>query len=198
MEKEENVMFYQPYLPPVNELVNQRDFDNFQSFLGSSSQETIGMLPRIALKCGDGRWSSSILIPPRGISNGLLRVAAARWPQLCSAEAKKSDLAAKASGKPAFEKSDDIQSESGFIYETACLNPTLYELCYQISTLGGTWGEYSRILTVSPRYMIRNDSDIFSMDVKQTGSSDDTVVRVGVGEVVPFYWSDYRLPELIW
>ena len=46
--------------------------------------------------------------------------------------------------------------------------------------------------------MIRNDSDIFSMDVKQTGSSDDTVVRVGVGEVVPFYWSDYRLPELIW
>jgi hypothetical protein len=35
------------------------------------------------------------------------------------------------------------------------------------------------------------------MDVKQAGASDDTSVRVGIGKVVPFYWSDFRLPELV-
>ncbi len=72
-------MFYQPFRPSYDTNPDERKtVDNGLSFLGRS-QEDIEVLPRVAIKCEDGRWSSPIFIPSRGISNGLVRVISARW-----------------------------------------------------------------------------------------------------------------------
>lgn len=189
-------MFYQPFRPTNADSDARKAFDKRLRFLGTT-REDLDVLLRLAVKCGDGQWSAPIFIPPRGISNGLVRVISARWPQLCGKEGEKSNRANSLPETAIYKEQGIVQSDGGLIYEAACLNPSLYDLCYQVSILPGTWGEFSRILTISPRYLIRNDSEIFSMDVKQAGASDDTSVRVGIGEVIPFYWSDFRLPELV-
>ena len=82
-------------------------------------------------------------------------------------------------------------------FSSTCLSPNAYDLCYHISVLEGTWGEFSRRLSVAPRFLIRNDSKIFEFSIKQTGAMDNTMLRVGKGEVAPFYWTDHYLPELV-
>ena len=88
---------------------------------------------------------------------------------------------------------ESIQPE----FSKTCLSPNVYDLCYHISVLEGTWGEFSRTLTLTPRFLIRNDSSTFEFGIKQTGSADNTMLRVGKGQVIPFYWTDHYLPELI-
>jgi hypothetical protein len=73
----------------------------------------------------------------------------------------------------------------------------LFELCYSISPLDGDWGEFSRLMLVTSRFLLRNDSSSLVFEVKQTGSPDLTAVRIGPGETSPFHWADFRLPELV-
>ena len=77
------------------------------------------------------------------------------------------------------------------------LMPELYELCYSVSDLPGEWGEFSRIVTITPRFLLRNDSSTLTFEVKQAGVSDQEGIRISPGDVVPFYWKDFRLPELV-
>jgi len=77
------------------------------------------------------------------------------------------------------------------------LDRAVYELCYSVSPLNDDWGEFSRVLLVSSRFMLRNDSRKLVFEVKQSGADDSTAVKVGPGANVPFHWASFRLPDLI-
>jgi len=141
---------------------------------------------RIAVKIGDGRWSAPVLIPSGGNCNGIMRVTSARWPKLCERQLKNLQ---KSGGT--------VVSSQSRNFRQACLNPALYEVCYSVTTLNGSWGEVSRVLTLAPRYVIRNESLIYSLDVKQYGAKDESALRLFVGESKEWYWPDFRLPELV-
>jgi hypothetical protein len=51
-------------------------------------------------------------------------------------------------------------------------------------------------MIVYPRFLVRNDSETISIEVKQTGSPDRHSVKLAPGESCPFYWADFRLPGL--
>jgi hypothetical protein len=61
----------------------------------------------------------------------------------------------------------------------------------------GEWGEFSRTFEVSPRFMIRNDSTMFCLQIKQTGARDSSSLTLMPGQALPFYWADFRLPKLV-
>jgi hypothetical protein len=63
--------------------------------------------------------------------------------------------------------------------------------------LAGDWGDFSRLLDVTPRFLLQNDSEKQSIEVKQSGASSDAAIVVAPGAVVPFHWADFRLPELL-
>ena len=71
------------------------------------------------------------------------------------------------------------------------------ELCYHISPLDGDWGDFSRLMLITARFLIRNDSKKIEFEVKQTGALDSSAVRICPNETAPFHWADSRLPELI-
>ena len=141
---------------------------------------------KIAVKTGDGSWSTPVLIPNTGKSHGVIRLLSTRWPGLT-----------KARILPPEEPGRNGERSSTFTYGCGRLDSDLFELCYSISEVEGEWGEFSRTMTVSPRFLIRNDSESITIEVKQTGSSDSSVLRLGPGQVKPFYWADFRLPGLI-
>jgi hypothetical protein len=66
-----------------------------------------------------------------------------------------------------------------------------------VSPLDGIWGEFSRILLVTDRFLLRNDSKDVTFEIKQSGADDRTSVRVSPGDKAPFHWSNANLPELI-
>jgi hypothetical protein len=74
---------------------------------------------------------------------------------------------------------------------------SIYELCYYISPLDGDWGAFSRLMIVTSRFLLRNDSTRFVFEVKQTGAPDSTAQRIRAGGTSPFHWADFRLPELV-
>ena len=73
----------------------------------------------------------------------------------------------------------------------------VYELCYALQPMEGEWGDLSRLMIVSSRFLVRNDSTVFTFEVKQVGCSDSTSRVVAPGGSCPFHWSDLRLPALI-
>ena len=73
----------------------------------------------------------------------------------------------------------------------------VYELCYAVAPLEGEFGELSRLMTVSSRFLVRNDSEVFTFEVKQVGTPDSTARVISPGESSPFHWSDRLLPALI-
>jgi hypothetical protein len=77
------------------------------------------------------------------------------------------------------------------------LSPGLMEVCYTVSDIEGDWGDFSRSMVVYPRFLFRNDSETIAIEVKQTGSSDETSATLSPGEVHSFYWADFRLPGLV-
>lgn len=73
----------------------------------------------------------------------------------------------------------------------------VYELCYSVSSLDSTWGDVSRLLVVSPRFIIRNDSKRVTFEVKQAGVADSRAMQLTPGESVPFHWTDIHRPKLV-
>lgn len=107
----------------------------------------------INVKCNDGRWSTPAIIPPSGSSNGVIRVHSSRWPQVTSAIKKQKLKGSRSAASNNSYIGDDafhLGSHSGNL-GMAPLEPSVYELIYQVTVLSGLWGELSRILTVTPR-----------------------------------------------
>lgn len=143
---------------------------------------------KIAVKCGDGKWSVPTTIPNTGTSHGALRVLATRWPALTAQQQSSSTTSTQ-------RDIEDLSSPLRF--RQATLSSALYELCYTVADVEGEWGEFSRSMVVSPRFLIRNDSQRFSIEVKQAGTPDHTSLKLTPGSIEPFYWSDFRLPGLV-
>jgi hypothetical protein len=152
-----------------------------------------GNATKIAIKCGDGKWSTPIKIPDGGTSYGVVKVVASRWPYLTNKNRNNSPM--NTTVKKMSRSPDD--APGNFVFKPACLNPDLFELCYSIADVEGEWGEFSRTMEVSPRFIVRNDSKSICMKVKQAGSPDSTCLRLMPGVASPFYWSDFRLPKLV-
>lgn len=162
--------------------------------IGVDSERDTAASMKIAVKCGDGKWSLPATIPDTGTNYGILRVLASRWPALTTAQ-RRNDV----SEQPTAAKSKRRQSDSTspFKYEQANLSSKLYELCYTVSDVEGEWGEFSRLMMVSPRFMMRNDSSRFTVEVKQAGTPDSSSLKLCPGAVESFYWEDFRLPGLV-
>jgi len=140
-------------------------------------------------KVGDGQWSLPAKVPAHGSGHGILQIIESRWP-LVTMSAPKND-------KTPSVPTDDCSEEDHPMFGVGSLGPASYEVCYSVSPLAGIWGEFTRILTISPRFFVRNDSSKFEMRLKQVGASDASSIAIKCGETVPFHWSDFRLPELV-
>jgi SHR-binding domain of vacuolar-sorting associated protein 13 len=91
-------------------------------------------------------------------------------------------------------------SKSRWLYpdgEAPNTDKTVYELCYDVSPLDGDWGLLTRSFLVTSRFVLRNESKVISFQVKQCGAEDDTSLIIQPGQVTPFHWGSYHLPELI-
>jgi hypothetical protein len=146
---------------------------------------------KICLKILDGKWSSSIEISHDTATDGVIRVPGSRWPQLNAKSPRRSEV--NPVGSPASVPTGQPVS----VYNYAVLDPRCYELSYRISTLDGPWGDLTKMLTVYPRFSIKNGSNVHGFDIKQSGAPDSTAISIGVAEIKPFFWTDVNLPELI-
>ncbi|GKY92046.1 hypothetical protein MPSEU_000176100 [Mayamaea pseudoterrestris] len=124
---------------------------------------------KMAVQVEGGRWALTPLIPSRGAAHGVIRVAKARWPYR---------LLREDTGEPSQEK-------------------IVYELCYSIAPLDDEWGDLSRLMVLTSRFLVRNDSISVVFEMKQAGSSDSSAITIKPGDTVAFHWSDRRLPMLV-
>lgn len=141
---------------------------------------------RISVKTGDGRWCSPVVIPDAGTSHGVIKLLSSRWPMLT--------LKRILPPSQLNLKGEKIPSVS---YKSSSLDADLFELCYTISDVDGEWGEFSRSMEVSPRFLVKNTSDKFVLEVKQTGAADTTLLRLRPQQSKPFFWADFRRPKLV-
>ncbi|KAG7345960.1 vacuolar-sorting-associated protein 13 C-terminal domain containing protein [Nitzschia inconspicua] len=144
---------------------------------------------KISVKCADGKWSSPITVPENGTSYGIVKVLATRWPHLMPEKENKS-----LSGVVVKRKENFSQN---VFFRTGCLAPDLFELCYVVSDAEGDWGEFSRTIEISPRFVLRNDSATLCLKIKQVGAPDSSCLDLLPGQASPFYWADFRLPRLV-
>lgn len=141
---------------------------------------------KVSLKSGDGRWCSPVAIPESGTSHGVIRLLSSRWPKLTMERLRPPDGHSL--------KGEKIRD---FSYKSASLEADLFELCYSVADVDGEWGEFSRSMEISPRFLIKNSSEKLVIEAKQTGASDGTMLRLGPQESKPFFWADFRLPKLV-
>ena len=153
---------------------NEKQKENRESMLGSEGFQ-------LNFKVGDGCWSE-VTIPRNGISHGVISLLGSRWPQITMQSTQNENRILRTQ-----QRNKKLIS----------LSPWCYELSYKVSVAEGQWGEFSRILSLYPRFLIRNDSKKWHIDVKQVGTSDQTSVRVRCGVAVPFFWADSNLPRLV-
>jgi hypothetical protein len=73
----------------------------------------------------------------------------------------------------------------------AVTSTSVFELCYSISPLDQEWGDLTRLFLVSSRFLLRNDSQQLTFEMKQVGSGDSTAVVVGPGAIAPFHWGEF-------
>lgn len=148
---------------------------------------------KLALKYGDGTWSSTITIPMTGTSYGIVKVLSTRWPSLATSHSCKSrgNVIVKKTANQHGEKRKDIEFKCG------SLTLDLFELCYVISDAESEWGDFSRTVEVSPRFVVRNDSSTWCLRIKQAGAPDVSSLSLNPGQAIPFYWADYHLPRLV-
>lgn len=150
---------------------------------------------QVSIKIGDSAWCLPASIPHTGSAHGVFRVPASRWSMIT----KTSWATAKELRDPmesSFENSTlvkDLRVSLG----KASLSPEVYEFCFHVQDLAGDWGDFTRTLDVTPRFLLQNDSEIQIMEVKQSGAPSDAAVIILPGALVPFHWADFRLPELI-
>ena len=204
---EELVMFHHPVLHNASENVKWNEMDESdlrdlaKRFVDTSKASPCQLPIRICIRCGDGRWSVPIVIPPSGIGHGIIRLYSSRWR--CLLEQNTDSLKQNLIFQGLKSKSShDLQSYHNQNppdpkFAKGWLNPGAYDLSYRISNLNGPWGEVSRLLIISSRFLVQNDSKYYDFDIKQVGAPLSSIIRVGVGEVFPFYWTDIRLPELV-
>lgn len=192
---------HQPVLDAIsiNQMqARQKRLGNFPTDTASRSSDaktdgcTEDATLRIYVNVGGGTWSTPAVIPLNGSAHGVVRVCASRWPRLTSAIPR----------KYLFETTmefalDDNQAQTNSMFCSPNLSPKLFEICYHVSDLDGDWGEFSRLMLFSPRFFVRNESTELTMEIKQTGTNDDTALRLAPGEASPFHWADFRLPELV-
>ena len=148
---------------------------------------------KISVKVGDGRWSVPAPVSSSGTSRGIVKVFSSRWPNLTKALGTSKDL------QETFKCSEFHQDngKTPYCFDSAPLSPTLYELVYNVSEMEGEWGEFSRLMLVSARFSVRNDSSLYTMEIKQAGARDETAVTLSPGETSAFFWADFRLPQLV-
>ena len=148
----------------------------------------------ISIKCGDSRWSTPATFSSHGGQHGVVQVFASRWPSLVG-----TDNAHKAidtnSGMSSTAVTSDFPRQQS--YGAGPLKPYLYDLVYHIKQVEGEYAEFSRLMLVSARYSVRNDSETKTIEVKQSGTKDDSAIRLTPGEISSFYFSDFRLPQLV-
>lgn len=134
----------------------------------------------INVKCRDGSWSTPAIIPPSGRANGAIRAESSRWPLV------KKAVNGKLNGQQVIDSSEYFPND-----------PTVFELIYQVTTLSGLWGELSRMVTITPRFLLKNESSWLDIDVKQVGAPDASRLMLPRRSTLPFYWFDGALPELV-
>ena len=201
-----SIAFYQPVID-----IDARDRKNVKkndghkihsndkeakSFLDVATEIANEECLKIHFKTRDGVWSQPAMIPINGAGHGIVKMYSSRWPEITK----------KLSPRKRRRKGADIVSNglaagtkapSKVKFSSSCLSPSCYELSYQVSVIGGPWGEFSRLLLLNPRFILRNDSNVWHLDVKQVGTSDSTLIHLACETSVPFYWADSNLPELI-
>ncbi len=151
---------------------------------------------KIHFKIRDGSWSKPAIIPVHGVGHGIVKLHSSRWP-----EVSKNTSPRKRRQKGVNILSNSLaagtEGPSKIQFSSGCLSPSCYELSYQVSVIEGSWGEFSRLLLLYPRFILRNDSAIWDLQVKQVGAPDSSLIHVRCGTSVPLYWADSTLPELI-
>ncbi len=202
------VAFYQPVIDPGSRerkkvKSNQKDTApsgthdvNSKRFLDVATEMVNEDCLKLHFKIRDGAWSRAALIPVSGAGHGIVEIHSSRWP----------DITKKLPPRKRRQKAAEIVSNSlaagtkgpsRVSFSGGCLSPSCYELSYQVSVMEGQWGEYSRAFILYPRYILRNDSELWHFDLKQVGAPDNTCIRVHSRASVPFYWADITLPKLI-
>ena len=96
----------------------------------------------IHCKHKDSKWSSPAIIPPSGSTSGVIRLCSSRWPLVTKAIKEQ-----KRRGSHATWDSSVDGCDSGNL-GIAPLEPSVFELIYQVTVLGGLWGELSRMVTI--------------------------------------------------
>jgi hypothetical protein len=147
---------------------------------------------KVSIRCADGQWSVPCVLPQTGEIHGVIKVPASRWPTLTKLSRQHAIELPQAFGAHESIEGSSMKSE----FASASLSPELHEFCYKVSVVGGDWGDFTRLFLLTPRFMLRNDSQVLAIEVKQSGAPDERAVVVNPGDSVPFYWADFRLPEL--
>lgn len=147
---------------------------------------------KISIRCADGQWSEPCILPQTGEIHGVIKIPASRWPTLTKVSRLHAVELPQAFGAPQLINGSFFKGE----FANGSLSPELYELCYFLSSVGGDWDEFTRLFLVTSRFMLRNDSQVLAIEVKQSGAPDESAVVVNPGDSIPFYWADFRLPQL--
>lgn len=168
---------------------------------GGRKGDAVSQSPiNVNAKVGDGQWSSPAKVPAHGSGHGILQILESHWPMVTMSLPKnEKSLPAplQRRNNSNLSTSESVVDEDHPILGVGSLGSASYEVCYSVSPLAGIWGEFTRILTLSPRFFVRNDSTKFDMLFKQVGAPDASSILVKCGETTPFHWSDIRLPELV-
>ena len=213
-EHSSSFLFHQPIIDAYSRAAKEAERNAIGLKLGNSleangkTNKSSGLLDaatmltddgslKLHLKCGDGQWSSPALIPPSGNSHGVLKLQASRWPKVTKGTGEIASFQKNTPDQHVLSETTIAHKSISIIYTDGSLSPTCHELIYQISGLDGVWGQYTRLLTLGCRFFIKNDSQKFSIEVKQVGSPDGMAVMIYPGENAPFHWADIRLPDLI-
>lgn len=149
---------------------------------------------KLFLKVGDSSWSSPAVIPSSGASHGIIRIPASRWPSLLKSTDIKDNNGAIITGNGL---SVGVKGPSKIKLERGSLSSSCFDLSYRITAIEGLWGDYSRLLVIYPRFYVRNDSQSWHMEVKQSGTPDQSSLQLKPGYSKAFYWTDINSPELM-
>lgn len=188
--------FHQPLMDAFSreqKKIKQSHENSANSSHHSSSHNKL----KIAIRCGDGTWSSPAEISDTGTCYGVIRALASRWPRLTKRHGDASESNLPKNSVMNKDSSSTQNPSLDYDFKPGCLASDLYEFCYTVSDIDGEWGEFSRSMEVSPRFLVRNDSETIHMKVKQSGAPNHTGVILKPGEASPFYWADFRLPKLV-
>ena len=183
--------FHQPALNTQGRL-RQKDASADDKTINSVNGNESDNPLKFHFRIEDGSWSAPAIIPGTGAAHGVLRIPASRWPALMRSEEKSANPVitgnSMAVGFPGL---------STICFQNGSLSSQCFDVCYRVAPIEGQWGDHSRLLVLYPRFYIRNDSEKWHMDVKQSGTSDKSAIRLKPLSSKAFYWTNVSLPHLI-